>query len=101
MKHSLIAGLAVLLAVTAAEAAPTMPAPDAVQAIAVPRDDSMGRYHQLRRLDNRQLGRPAFRQGATCVTPTLVCWVPQAGDAGETCSCATPSRGKVAGTIEG
>ncbi|NNM74738.1 hypothetical protein [Enterovirga aerilata] len=100
MKLFLLATFALGLA-TAAQAGPASHTDKVGPDAATKRDSSIGRYHQLRRLHRQSHGRPAFRQGANCVTPKLVCWVPRVKAAGAACSCATPQSGKVAGMIEG
>lgn len=56
------------------------------------------REHRLRAYDRT---RAAVSQGATCVTPKMVCWIGEAVPDGDACSCETRRFGVVKGIVGG
>ncbi|WP_210497017.1 hypothetical protein [Microvirga antarctica] len=102
MTHIAFARLAVLAGMTvatmahAAETDPALRAPGQVQMGAESRT-----YYREHRLRAYEKTRAATSQGATCVTPKLVCWIGAPMSDGDTCSCETRRFGTVEGVVGG
>jgi hypothetical protein len=58
-------------------------------------------YYREHRLRAYERTRAATSQGATCVTPKMVCWIDQPVPEGESCACEAPRLGVVPGIVGG
>jgi hypothetical protein len=61
-------------------------------------DRTYFREHRLRAYERTRAG---MNQGATCVTPKVVCWIGEPMSQGDSCSCESRRFGTMQGTIGG
>lgn len=58
-------------------------------------------YFREHRLKAYERTRAQTRQGATCVTPQGVCWIPEPQASGDGCACENPRLGTIRGSVGG
>ena len=94
---ALFSGLAASTFTLAAESEKPLPETDLVAPFRS-NERTYFREHRLRAYERTRAG---TRQGATCVTPKVVCWIAEPLSHGEDCSCESRRLGTIHGTIGG
>ncbi len=95
-----VAAMSCFATASASNAAESVPAVDA-SVIQTPLMGEARTYYREHRLRAYEKTRASMSQGATCVTPQLVCWLDETATGGDTCSCETPHHGVVGGVVGG